>query len=148
LEAKIWDAAEDAAGRINKLLDELLAIPLDHEDQVLRAFGRVHADNRDSLRPYLPARYDAAFAQAEATVRSAFAGSTVPRSLPDRRPPLLLYGAAGFNIVAHRARFFALPQSLGPIDLEREDVSDRPGVIVSSELSEIERRLNAGDRPE
>jgi Sulfotransferase domain len=145
LEAKIWDAAEDAAARINRLLGQLLAVPCENENQMLCSLDRIHAENSDTLRPYLPARYDSAFAEAKAKVCSAFGGSAAPRPLPDQRPPLLLYGIAGFNIVAHRARFFAMPQSLGPIDLEREDVSSRPGVLVSSDLSELERRVSAGD---
>ena len=36
-----------------------------------------------------------------------------------------------YNLVAHSGHFFAIPQSLGPIDLEREDVSGKPGVMIA-----------------
>ena len=61
--------------------------------------------------------------------------------IEDRHPPLLLYSTGHYNLVAHGGRFFAIPQSLGPIDLEREDVSGRAGVMIGSDLQQLERRL-------
>jgi hypothetical protein len=51
--------------------------------------------------------------------------------------------AAGYNIVAYNSRFFGLPQSLGPLDLEQEDPCQRPGVIIASDMQELETHIDA-----
>ena len=74
-------------------------------------------------------------------IRNAFGDEGRPALIEDRHPPLLLYSMGHYNLVAYRGRFFAIPQSLGPIDLEREDVSGKPGVMVASDLQPLEQRL-------
>jgi hypothetical protein len=111
--------------------------------ETLAQLSRLRADNLETLRPWLPARYDAAFSQAEDMVRGAFAGGGKPSCIEIRQPPLLLYSIGCYNLVAHRGQFFAVPQALGPIDLEREDVSGRPGVMVAPDLRDLETRLGA-----
>jgi hypothetical protein len=143
LEQMISDAAEEAAARINKLFDEVLAMRCETEDETLTQLDHIKVENRNSLRPYLPARYDAAFSQAADMIKTAFAGEVQPRLIEDRRPPLLLYSIGRHNLVAFSGHFFAIPQALGPIDLEREDVSKKPGVIVATDLQRLEAGLGA-----
>ena len=76
-------------------------------------------------------------------IRNAFAGQGRPALIEERRPPLLLYSMGPYNLVAHCGRYFAIPQSLGPVDLEQEDVSIRPGVMVATDLQHLEARLGA-----
>ncbi len=137
----ISDAAEAAAGRINTLFAEVLGVPLRDRKEALAALDRIRADNSHTLRPFLPARYDAAFAQASEIVAQAFGEDGQAILIADERPPLLLYSMRDYNLVAHRARFFAIPQSLGPIDLQREDVSGMPGVLTAANLQQLEAQL-------
>lgn len=141
LETAISDAAEAAAGRLNRLFEDLLAARCDSVDAAsdsLRALAAAHAGG---LRGHLPARYDATFAEAQGVVAETFRSATgcqlAPRP-PDRRPPRLLYSREGINVVAHRGRFLALPQALGPIDLERENPEGRSGVLIEDDLARIE----------
>jgi hypothetical protein len=142
LEQLIFDAAEESAARINGVFHEVLCMPCESEQQTLAQISCIRSDNMSTLRPHLPARYDAAFAQAQDAVRNAFGADEVGR-ITDRRPPLLLYSIGHYNLVAHRGQFFAIPQSLGPIDLEREDVIGKPGAMVATDLHDLEARLGA-----
>jgi hypothetical protein len=122
--------------------NQLLAMACESLAETLAQLNRMYTDNMETLRPYLPARYDAAFSQAADMVRDAFADGRA-YDIEVRRPPLLLYSIGCHNLVAHRGQFFAVPQSLGPIDLEQEDVTGRPGVMVAANLQELEARLDA-----
>lgn len=64
-----------------------------------------------------------------------------PALVEDRHPPLLLYSRGRYNLVAHDGRFVAIPQSIGPIDPEREDVSAKPGVLMAPDLHRLEAQL-------
>jgi Sulfotransferase domain len=143
LEQMISDAAEESAARMNKLFDNVLAVGCDNEREMLAELGGIKVNHAGTLRPYLPARYDAAFAEAAAMITNAFAGGGGPAPIEERRPPLLLYSSGGYNLVAHQGRFFCIPQSLGPIDLEREDVTAKPGVLVAPDLQRLESRLGS-----
>lgn len=141
LEQMISDAAEESAARMNNLFANVLAMRCENEKETQAQLSAIKADHASTLRPYLPARYDAAFAEATALIGSAFAGGGEPALIEDRQPPLLLYSKASYNLVAHNGRFFAIPQSLGPIDLEREDVSGKPGVLAAPDLQRLEVSL-------
>ena len=60
----ISDAAEESTARMNRLFDEILAMTCEDEQQTQAQLSRIRTDNMSTLRPYLPARYDAAFSQA------------------------------------------------------------------------------------
>jgi len=143
LEQMISDAAEESAARMNALFENVLAMQYDNERETQTQLRGIKADHASTLRPYLPARYDAAFSEAAATIASAFARGSGRALIEDSRPPLLLYSNGSYNLVAHNGCFFAIPQSLGPIDLEREDVSGKPGVLVAADLQRLEARLEA-----
>jgi hypothetical protein len=144
LESKISDAAEAAAARLNLALEELLSTPCESEPEALVHIERLQANHMAPLRPHMPARYDAFFADAERLIKAAFQeGETSAAALPDRRPPKLLYSIGRYNLVAHAGRFLGIPQSLGPIDLEREDVVGRPEVVVAAELASLEARVSS-----
>jgi len=142
LEAEISDAVEMAASRLNRLFDDLLAAPLQSHAESFSALRSLEVDNAKFLRPYLPARYDAAFADANELLRLARFGSTRTGDAPDRRAPKLLYSIGQHNLVAHHGLFLGIPQSLGPIDLERENVLGRPGVVTARTLPELEAQVN------
>ena len=143
LEQMVSDAAEELAARMNKLFDNILAMRCESELETQTQLSDIKADHANTLRPHLPARYDAAFSEAAAMIAGAFARGGGPALIEESRPPLLLYSNSGYNLVAHNGSFFAIPQSLGPTDLEREDVSTRPGVLVAPDLQHLEARLEA-----
>jgi hypothetical protein len=74
-------------------------------------------------------------------VKRAFEGREMADLISERRPPLLLYSLGNYNLVAYGRRFLAIPQSLGPIDLERENVIGRLGVMVAADLQTLEAGL-------
>jgi hypothetical protein len=59
LENSVSDAAEEAAARLNRLFEDLLACARDAESALLN-LTRLRATHAKSMRPHFPARYDAA----------------------------------------------------------------------------------------
>jgi len=53
-----------------------------------------------------------------------------------------------YNIVCYGQRFYGLPQALGAVDLAKDDVAGRPGVVIGEDLVSVEQRVahssNAG----
>ena len=56
-------------------------------------------------------------------------------------PPRLVYSEYAYNFVAFDNRFFAVPQTLGPIDISSQSVIDLPGVFISRQLDDVLRRV-------
>lgn len=65
-------------------------------------------------------------------------GDAVPTA-PDvaAAEPTLVQIVGAINIVKYRGMYYALPQSLGTIDLHKEAVIGRPGVRVAGSLAGI-----------
>jgi hypothetical protein len=57
------------------------------------------------------------------------------------RPPRLLGSVGRINLVAYGSRYYGLPQELGPVQLEREDVSRLRGVITAESLETLKQRI-------
>ena len=116
---RIWDAAEEAVGRFNFAYRELMQLDYSTGSTVMqRAEGILK-------RWELPAP-DVAMAMKRELERSSI--------YPE---PFLVRSVGTTNIVAFAGRFYGLPQALGPVDLQRQNVVDMPGVRVADELSEI-----------
>ncbi|WP_162914718.1 hypothetical protein [Desertibaculum subflavum] len=143
LEAAIADAAEAAAARLNRLLDDLIGRALGSRAEAEASLQGLRRRHAASLRPHLPKRYDAAFAAAQALIAESAETADGVRA-PDQRPPLLVGSRDGYNFVAYRGKVFRLPQALGPIDLEREDPTSRPGVVVLDGPRALETLLGDG----
>jgi hypothetical protein len=52
-----------------------------------------------------------------------------------------VYSEYAYNFVAFDNRFFAVPQTLGPIDISSKSVIDLPGVFISRQLDDVLRRV-------
>ena len=52
-------------------------------------------------------------------------------------------GYRGYNIVRYLGRFWALPQTLGPLNLTREEDRTRPGILVAEDLLAVKSAINA-----
>jgi hypothetical protein len=64
-------------------------------------------------------------------------------------PPRLVLSLDRYNIVSYGGKFYGLPHALGPIDLEENDPTGKPGVLVSLSYDELLRALtnkSANDR--
>ena len=57
----------------------------------------------------------------------------------DYAVPTLVWSRAGYNIVRYLGKYWAVPQSLGPVDFTQEEERRRPGIIFSeSELGLVQ----------
>ena len=45
-----------------------------------------------------------------------------------------------YNIVNDRGRFYAVPQSHGPLNLSKEEDRNRVGILIAKERKEVELR--------
>lgn len=68
-------------------------------------------------------------------------------------PPVLVdSNIAGCNIVRYRGRFYALPYTLGPVQLETWGAADLAQLVSDTELSVLSNNLQAaaktGDAPQ
>jgi hypothetical protein len=57
-------------------------------------------------------------------------------------PPALIESDRGYNIVHFQGQYIGLPQRLGPVNLEAEDVAGCHGVFFAATLEEARQRLN------
>jgi glycosyltransferase involved in cell wall biosynthesis len=57
----------------------------------------------------------------------------------DDGQPHLVFSEHSYNFVSFQARIFALPQSLGPIDLAAEDVGQKAGVFIGTDLQALRK---------
>ena len=56
----------------------------------------------------------------------------------DLDPALVSEGFFGYNLVRYLGKFWAIPQSLGPIHLGRIDDQRKPGILTAGTLTEIQ----------
>ncbi|MDV3441503.1 hypothetical protein R0G64_18940 [Pseudomonas otitidis] len=59
---------------------------------------------------------------------------------PEVAHPMLLESIGTTNIVAYAGRYYALPQSLGPVDFN-QDVGHLPGVVIDDQLERLVARI-------
>ncbi|MDH5763318.1 MAG: hypothetical protein OEZ51_10070 [Nitrospinota bacterium] len=46
-----------------------------------------------------------------------------------------------YNIVKHMGRFYALPQALGPVDLNKKEEREHPDILVADTMDEIKKSI-------
>jgi hypothetical protein len=56
-------------------------------------------------------------------------------------PPRLVESVGKYNIVSYANRFFGVPQSAGPIEVDASDMTSVPGVIVDDALDKVRARI-------
>ena len=140
LELRIWDVAEAATELLNGFLTDLLACDYTTRESARSAVERLFAEHEAELGRRAPARFTEARIACLAVLRSdapiAFA------------PPRLVKTVGVYNIVCYGQRFYGLPQALGAVDLAKDDVAGRPGVVIGEDLVSVEQRVahssNAG----
>jgi hypothetical protein len=87
-----------------------------------------------------------AFAVAEGKAPARSQAKVVPKPVskgPEKsRPvPLLRKTIGTYNIVEYEGWYYGLPHSLGPIDLQKVDVIEMPGVIRDVSANVVEREI-------
>ena len=127
----VWNAAEAAAGELNRLLECILAGDYATEAKAsasLTKFERV----AEPVERRMPGAFSALRDEVQATVRQAFRnGSTYNPVVDPSNPPRLIRGWKDYNIVSHLGRFSAIPLAAGPIDLTDRDPRTIEGALVS-----------------
>ena len=64
--------------------------------------------------------------------RAASMFSAAIRSKPPKAQPRLVGSESGYNIVTYSGTYYAVPQSLGPMDFEQLDISSLPEQILAA----------------
>lgn len=139
---EVWDVAEESCMLINRALiywfQDGKFIGLKDAsvvDDVLSALVPLFVDEQ-AKNACRMALLNALHLQEDGDDRVRPRADIRPKS-----PPLLLQSVGTTNIVKFDEKYYALPQSLGPIDFLKECVIDRPGVQVADSLSEILSRV-------
>lgn len=55
--------------------------------------------------------------------------------------PVVLKAIKGYNIVLYKARYFGIPRSLGPVDLNKDEDIFKDGVLVENTIKEVTRKI-------
>ena len=137
------NAAEAAAGELNRLLECILAGDYATEAKAsasLTKFERV----AEPVERRMPGAFSALRDEVQATVRQAFRnGSTYNPVVDPSYPPRLIRGWKDYNIVSHLGRFSAIPLAAGPIDLTHRDPGTIEGALVSDSYASLFKALQS-----
>ncbi|HEV8327366.1 MAG TPA: hypothetical protein VGQ08_07755 [Nitrospiraceae bacterium] len=135
---EVWNVAEEACAMVNRALDRWFHDgrengPNDKRvvDDIISELTSVFVDSRalSCCRSAMLEAIESEEKQAE-EVRHGI----------DAKPsadPVLLKSIGTTNIVSFGGKYYAVPQSLGPIDFYKESVVGHPGVQVADSLSNI-----------
>ncbi|GLU30212.1 hypothetical protein WKR88_22260 [Trinickia caryophylli] len=145
----VWDAAEQACATVNEALACWLAVC--REGTRADRWAAV-----ETMAAIVAPLFDGGEALDEwRRAMSAALEQEGTRDSPMQRPPcaparvrpsepVLLQSVGSTNIVEFDSRYYALPQSLGPVDFHVQDATALPGVLVASSLSDVLTKLAAG----
>jgi hypothetical protein len=56
-------------------------------------------------------------------------------------PPALVETLGANNIVRFQLKYFVIPHALGPVEIEKDDVAGKPGVLIESSLVDARAAL-------
>lgn len=108
----------------------------------LRSAVNAAASGDESPLHELRTRYSEVFSEWLGG-RSALMFSEVIQLSPSDTPPHLVGNESGYNIVSFKGSYYGVPQSLGPMDFSRLDLSSLPtGILVSHSYGEILRAIS------
>ncbi|WP_137938178.1 hypothetical protein [Chitinivorax sp. B] len=136
----VWEAAEATCAAINAVLDYWLPNTMSRQltptilNETKSALHVLFANTHHA---------DSWHAHLEQAMRQDANETSVPTqdspapTLRQYSNPMLLSSIGQTNIVTFAGRFYALPQALGPIDLQIDDVTNLPGVRVANSLDAI-----------
>lgn len=141
----VWDTAERTSAIVNGAMTRWFAEGTNGSSNGRMALVK---DLVAELAPLFDSRDE--IASFEATMRRSVARDQVETETGESRGspghgetftydenPRLLKSVGKVNIVGFRGTFYALPQSLGPIDLTRQDATKLRGVKTADSLSEL-----------
>lgn len=140
---EVWDAAETACEKINRSLGHLLV----HADVAggmnqKRLVEMMAADleplyhNHGALSTWQDTMLNSLNCDEIAqNFGSAYSVSDQPFFRPTE--PILLQNIGTTNIVNYSGKYYALPQSFGPIDFHKQPVDSMSGVLVERNLEDL-----------
>lgn len=152
----IWSCAEEACGQLNQFLHAYLnssksATP----EQLLDIINQLEKDYQSTIGETLDERYTSAFHRARGLINAQLnknkslgflekvigkVRNMMPRNerLMDiespKTLPKLIASEVACNVVEYNNSFYAIPHSIGPIELDKSNVVNLPGVFVSEHL--------------
>ena len=139
---EVWDVAEESCMLINQVLNRWF--------QGDEAYGPKNAGEVDevvsSVAPLFLEETDRSACQmallnAIRAERDQVARAQIGGNRGRVNPPILLQSVGTTNIVEFDGKYYAIPQSLGPVDFLKEAVIGRPGVQVANSLHTILSRV-------
>lgn len=83
------------------------------------------------------------FASALARVRQANSLVSQDHTKVIPSPPRLLHSEGDFNIVTYDDRYFGIPRWLGPLEVDKTDLSTVPDVVIELELGAVLARVRS-----
>jgi hypothetical protein len=114
----VWDAAEAGCAAVNRALS--------HWDWV--GSERVALAMADEV---------AGLFEDEAAWRDWRASLLAACQASPHAPPRLLQAVGEVNVVFFAGRYYGLPQSLGPVDLQNQPVEALPGIVIGHRLDSV-----------
>jgi hypothetical protein len=155
LQNEIWDCAEQACSEVNALLQDYLdASKGKNKRDLVKLLDRLQREHQLSLGMALGKHYTSAFMQARDRVKHGDAVDSTystgnlftlinrklnragelfnnTRTTEATARPRLIASDTACNVVEYRGQYYALPHALGPVELDRQDVSRLHGVLVT-----------------
>lgn len=121
---KIWDAAEESVARFNDAYQKLHQLDFSKGTAVLKQVEGI-------LKKWnFPVTKVVSAMKRELDRDSNY------------QDPVLIRSVGKTNIVAFAGRFYGLPQALGPINFNTQNVAELPGVRVAGNLSDLHEDLS------
>ncbi len=134
---RVWDVAEVAVSRLNKLFFSVLAETgfEKGEEEALLALDRVKSAAND-FSIQMPKAYEAVFPGLETMIKDYFNAKSRGEAADDS-PPQLIRSIGLINVVSYNGLYYGIPQSAGPIDLSNQNIEEVPGIVAATSFSKI-----------
>lgn len=87
------------------------------------------------------------FGSALARVRRAASEARLNPTKVTSRTPQLVLSEGNYNIVAYGEKYFGIPQSLGPLEVDKTDFSSISNVVVEDELEAVLSHIRKAVKP-
>jgi hypothetical protein len=128
---EVWDAAESACEKINRALGQWYKHDAAHHKDKKRVL--------EGMAVELDPLFDDPMALS--TMLGAMGRDDLGQGIGvvdcSSEEPILLKSTGTTNIIFYRGHYYALPQSLGPINFHIQNVSDMAGVLVTSNMNDL-----------
>lgn len=132
LQEQIWDCADTACGQVNAFIETCKEAcdTVKDDDELKRVLSQKEAEYSNIFTDDRGRGDD--YTNACLRVRELLEAGDP--SVLIGGPPMLIGSEQSCNVVAYRGKYYALPHSLGALDLEHEQVDGLPGVFIAEDM--------------